>query len=88
MISIENGSILQFSFFLCFICLFFFFFFVLIAPPDPCVVYKPCRNGALCQSTGNQFICRCQLGFTGQICDTGKLALFLEKNKSYSDAAI
>jgi len=34
---------------------------------------RPCRNGATCMDVGNTFNCTCVPGFTGTICDVGRL---------------
>ena len=35
-----------------------------------------CMNGGTCIDLGENFSCQCQLGYTGQMCETGK-----QKNK-------
>ena len=46
-------------------CILWAFFF--ISAIDPCLGVV-CVNGALC----SQGLCQCEMGFTGQHCETGK----------------
>lgn len=43
------------------------------APPGPCES-DPCQNGGTCESTEEGgFECVCEEGWTGDVCDVGKL---------------
>ena len=38
---------------------------------------KPCLNGATCTNAANKFSCSCVTGYTGSVCQTGKLKLLI-----------
>lgn len=57
--------------------------FFLLNPVSDLCVFQPCRNGATCVGNTTAFTCECASGFTGRICDTGKVTLV--KNRLFSD---
>ena len=42
--------------------------------PDACTT-APCQNGATCISSGSQYTCQCNPGYTGTYCETSKFQL-------------
>lgn len=43
---------------------------------------EPCLNGATCQELQSDFVCKCEIGFGGVLCEEGKLEWFYATNES------
>ena len=50
----------------------FFLFTIVLIDIDDCANHS-CANGATCVDDTNDFSCNCILGYTGKLCETGKI---------------
>ena len=56
---------------------------LLVASPLLCIAdvneceNDPCHNDGLCVNMPGSFQCRCQGGFTGELCETGIIVIYL-----------
>lgn len=42
---------------------------------DECMEFSPCLNNGACVNTVGSYYCRCEMGWTGQNCGTGRLLI-------------
>ena len=54
----------------------YWFVILFVSDIDNCLLHQ-CKNGATCKDKVNGYECICQIGYTGQHCDTGICMVFV-----------